>query len=289
MIGRIGCVAALVCGLAAGVDAGRDYRLEETTSFRHTLRFAGSGGRALVVRTLHGSIRVSGGSGEDVRLEARRTVRADSREELARGEREAVLTVSDQRSTVEAIVREPNSPACGEDWEGGWQRRPRYHVRYDFEVRVPQATRLVLCTINGDAIDVEGTNGDFQISNVNGRITIDRVRGSGSATTVNGPITASFLDIPRTRSEFRTTNGNVTATWPADLAADLRMKTFNGGLFTDFDVTPVATSATAAGERRNGRFVLKTNEFTTVRVGRGGPEVTLESFNGSVRVLRANR
>ena len=65
------------------------------------------------------------------------------------------------------------------------------------------------------------------------------------------------------------------------------MKTFNGGLFTDFDAQPLPSPVAAAGERRNGRFVYRANELTRVRVGDGGPEITFETLNGNVRARRA--
>ena len=117
---------------------------------------------------------------------------------------------------------------------------------------------------------------------------MENVHGSGSARTVNGAIVASFSERPRAASEFKTTNGNVVVAFPADLAADLKMKTFNGGLFTDFDVQPLPQPA-AVAERRDGRFVYRSNQFTLVRAGGGGPELTFETFNGDVRVLRAAR
>jgi hypothetical protein len=288
MSGRIAHLAVVLGALTIVVDAA-DYALRDETLITRTLRFGGQGERTLDIRNLHGSIRVAGADGDAVQLEARRTIAADSESDLRRGEREAVLSFVEGVPTIEAVVREPNGPVCGEDWDGGWRRRPSYHVIYDFTVRVPARTRLRLCTINGREITVSGTTGDFDIENVNGRITMNNLRGSGSATTVNGPVTASFLDTPRRKSLFKTVNGNVTVTWPEGLAADLRMQTFNGGLFTDFTVEPIEVKPTPAAGRRDGRFVYRSNQFTQVRVGRGGPEVTLESFNGNVRVLRAAR
>ena len=61
----------------------------------------------------------------------------------------------------------------------------------------------------------------------------------------------------------------------------------NGGLFTDFETQPLATTAPTTGERRNGKFVYRVNEFTRVRVGGGGPEITFETLNGNVRARRA--
>jgi hypothetical protein len=67
----------------------------------------------------------------------------------------------------------------------------------------------------------------------------------------------------------------------------LRMKTLNGGLYTDFDVT-VMPSAPVVAERRNGTFVYRNDRFAAVRVGRGGPQITFEGVNGDVHVLRGD-
>jgi len=113
------------------------------------------------------------------------------------------------------------------------------------------------------------------------------VGGAGTAHTVNGPVTVTFTANPKRESSFKTVNGNVDVTFRDGLAADFAMKTFNGGLFTDFDAQPLATTVQAAGERRNGRFVYRANEFTRVRVGNGGPQITFETLNGNVRARRS--
>jgi hypothetical protein len=65
------------------------------------------------------------------------------------------------------------------------------------------------------------------------------------------------------------------------------MKTFNGGLYTDFDVQPLPGKVEAGGERRDGRFVYRANQFSRMRVGSGGPEIRFETLNGNVRARRA--
>jgi DUF4097 and DUF4098 domain-containing protein YvlB len=162
----------------------------------------------------------------------------------------------------------------------------RYNVTFDFTIRVPRDVALRLCTINGGELIVNGTRGDFDVTNVNGLIDMREVAGSGRAHTVNGPVTVTFTANPRQPSSFKTVNGNVDVSFPQGLAADFSMKTFNGGLFTDFDAQPLASTAAAAGERRNGRFVYRANQFTRVRVGSGGPEITFETLNGNVRARR---
>jgi hypothetical protein len=161
-----------------------------------------------------------------------------------------------------------------------------WDVRYDFTIRVPKNTRLDLCTINDGNIVVSGTQGDFNIHTINGRITMDDVGGSGEATTINGRVTATFNTAPRSASLFKTINGDVVLEMPERLAADLRMKTFNGGLYTDFEVEPVNQPINVSMRRENGKYVYRSSGFTSVRAGGGGPELTLQTLNGDVRVLR---
>jgi DUF4097 and DUF4098 domain-containing protein YvlB len=159
-------------------------------------------------------------------------------------------------------------------------------VTFDLNVSVPANTDLVLCTINGGEITLDGTEGDFDLSNVNGVIRATNVKGSGSARTVNGGITASLLESPRQDQAFKTVNGDIVVTWPSNLSASLRLKTLNGGLFTDFDVTPDRVAPASGRRDADGLFVLKTNRYAAVRVGNGGPTLTLETLNGDVRVVR---
>jgi len=274
----------LVAVLGIAPAAQDDVRGDET--IRRTLRFAGSGARTLDLRVITGSITVQGHDGGSVELVATRTTRADSEADAAAAGRNVTLDIADGGPTVSVIVREAPRPACGERGWNGSSRRPRYRVRVDLTVRVPRDTSLRLCSVNGGDLRVDGTFGNFDVENVNGRIDMTGIRGAGKAVTVNGPVTVTFDRNPEGDSTFRTVNGDVDIRFRDGLSADLRMKTFNGGLFTDFDVVPIPGPAGVA-ERRNGMFVYRGGGFTTVRAGRsGGPVMTFETLNGDVRALR---
>jgi hypothetical protein len=274
---------------AARGPAEADFPVRDESAISRTLHFAGSGERTLDIRTIHGSIRVVGADRSDVQLDVRKTIRAQTDVALGAAERDVAIDIVDDAARLEAIVRDPGGSPCGDETgrRGRWWN-PAYVVTFDFTIQVPRETQLRLCTVNGREVLVTGTRGDFELDNVNGRITMENVRGSGSARTVNGAIVASFGERPRAASAFKTTNGDVVVAFPADLAADLKMKTFNGGLFTDFDVESLPQPV-AVAERRDGRFVYRSNQFTLVRAGGGGPHLTFETFNGDVRVLRAAR
>ena len=285
-------LATLVFGavLLAPVQAQRSARydvMDESTVTR-TLSFAAGGGRTLDVRNINGFIHVEATNDAAVQISIRKVIRADTSDDLAEAQRDVRLDFAEGTPRVGATVTDRNGHVCGERNDGrGWRGRVRYSVEYDFTIRVPRGVALRLCTINSGDVIVRGTQGDFVVENVNGPIEMHQVAGSGRAHTVNGAVTVTFTANPTAQSSFKTVNGNVDIVFPDGLAADFAMKTMNGGLFTDFDAQPLASPVAAAGERRNGKFVYRANEFTRVRVGNGGPEMTFETLNGSVRARRA--
>jgi len=288
-------LATVAIGLAlvGSADAQRSSRYDvvEESAVTRTLVFAAGGGRTLDVRNINGFIRVEATEDGAVQISIRKVVRAETRNDFDDAQRDVRLDFSEGAPRVGAIVTDRSGHVCGEPWNDRGPRwdRVRYEVRFDFTIRAPRHTALRLCTINGGDVIVTGTQGDFDVDNVNGLIDLRQVAGSGHAHTVNGPVSVTFTANPKQPSSFKTVNGNVDVSFPDGLAADFAMKTMNGGLFTDFEVQPLAGTVKSAGERRDGRFVYRANEFTRVRVGNGGPEIAFETLNGNVRARRSGR
>jgi hypothetical protein len=286
-------LATVVIGAAlimpAQAQRSSRYDVVDESSVTRTLSFAAGGSKTLDVRNINGFIHVEATNDPAVQMSIRKVIRAATQDDLAEAQRDVRLDFRDGAARVEAIVTDRRGHVCGEPSQDEGRRwdRVHYDVRYDFTIRVPRDVALRLCTINSGDVVVTGTQGDFDVDNVNGLIEMNQVAGAGTAHTVNGRVTVTFTANPARASSFKTVNGNIDVTFRDGLAADFAMKTFNGGLFTDFDAQPLATTAAAAGERRNGRFVYRANEFTRVRVGNGGPPITFETLNGNVRARRA--
>jgi len=285
-------IGAITTGSTLGVDLARaadqDLAVRRETSSTTTLALADGGTRTVDLRTVNGTIKVTTDGGREVRLTTTRRTAAERESDLADADRDVRLETASQGGTVSAIVHDRDN-VCGESNNSrndSWWDRRRYQVRVDLVAVIPQGTRIRLCTINGESVVANGTFGEFDISNVNGRVEVTGVRGSGRAVTVNGPVDVTFAESPRDASEFRTVNGNVIVRFPSDLSADLRLKTFHGELLTDFDVQSLPTAATR--HERNGHVIYRAGT-TTVRVGRGGPTLTFDTLNGDVRILRAGR
>jgi hypothetical protein len=275
----------------APLTAAPDMPVRRETSSHLTLRFEAGGLRTVDLRTISGSIRVTTENRDDVRLTLTRRTRAEREADLITADRDVRLDTSTRGAAVAAFVRD-REQTCGENFNSGrdsWWDRQRYHVDVDLTAVIPAGTRVRLCTINGEAVIATGAFDDFDVSNVNGRIELSGVRGSGRATTVNGPVTVTFAGAPRDNSEFKSVNGDITVAFPSNLDADLQLKTMHGELLTDFDVEPLPMQAQATRSTAKGRYVYKAGGATRVRVGRGGPELNFETLNGDVRILRGGR
>jgi hypothetical protein len=280
----------VAAALAVGCTTSARGLVRDERRESRRLQFSGSGIRTLDVRTLNGSIRVTGDGGSDVRLEAVTRVEADDDATLRTGLQEVKLEAEERGLTVGVTVRDDGRNTCGDqNWQRGpaWWDRRHYSTSTDLTLQVPRDVRVRLCTVNGGMVTVSGVTGDFDVSNVNGKVVLADLGGSGSATTVNGDIDASFTAPPRAESRFKTVNGTIAATFPRNLSADLSLKTFNGGLFTDFDTTPLPATAERVERPDRPKYVYRRGGVTKVRVGAGGPELTFDTLNGDVRIQRA--
>ena len=153
------------------------------------------------------------------------------------------------------------------------------------EIRVPLRTNLELGSVNGQTITVENVEGEIEIESLNGSVTLTNVAGSVLANTQNGPITATLSRVMADKAmAFTSFNGKVDVTMPASIKANLKMRSDNGDIFTDFDVQlQQAPAAAGRGTRNNrGKFQIEVNRSVYGSVNGGGPEIELRSFNGTI-------
>jgi DUF4097 and DUF4098 domain-containing protein YvlB len=114
------------------------------------------------------------------------------------------------------------------------------------------------------------------------------IAGSGLASTVNGAVSVRFKKNPDSRCGFQTVNGSIEIEVPDDFSADLKLKTFNGNVLSDFDVTGLPRHASAP-EKIGRRTLYRGDEFFSVRAGHGGPDMVFETLNGDIRILRTHK
>ena len=274
-------VLAALVGLASEVGGLPGAVAAEPETIRRTLAWTpGAANATFELSNTRGDVHIVAEDRADISIVATQTVeRQGSSNDLG-------PSVDFRQDGGRALVcGDSTHCGCHVDWPRAerWRDDKRTKVRVDFEVRVPKKAALDVCAVNGALLRVEGTEGSYNLHHVNGDLQLSRLRGSGRASTVNGNLVATFDEAPEAPSDFKTVNGRVDVTLPASLSANLRLKTLNGGLYTDFETTPLPSTPTA--ERRNGSG-YRANRYASVRAGNGGPELTFETLNGDVQVRK---
>ena len=266
--------------LAAGAwDDDHRWKLEEKETLKRTFDTGSGSGRKLLVDNVHGFIHITGASGSQVQVSIEKHIYADSSDAMAEARRDVKMDMSQQGNFVRLYEDGPFRSANGTNYRG--DNHYGYRVVFDFEVQVPFDTELVLKGVNS-GIQVKKTAGDYDIHGLNGGIEMEDVAGSGLVSTLNGKVKVTFSKNPARATQFKTLNGSVDVYFQNGLNADLKFKKLNGGIYADFEVT--AQPQTVAGDSKSGKFVYRSDGKTAGRAGKGGPELSFDTLNGSIRL-----
>ena len=158
----------------------------------------------------------------------------------------------------------------------------------DIKVQVPVQTSVRVKGIHGGQVRIENINGEIEVENMSGDVNLLNVSGSVVANSMSGKVTVSLNTVtPDKPMSFSTMNGDIDVTLPASLKANLKMKTQQGDIFTDFDVqiTPSAAAPKLPDVPvRAPRFRNPTDRSTSATINGGGPEIQFTSFHGNILI-----
>ena len=228
----------------------------------------------LEASVMMGSISVSAYEGSEVQVEVSFEGDPDDDEE---GEEREGLTRIPSHSAGVTIEEKNNKIEISTDWS---------NEEIYIKVKVPVRTSVHLDGLNGELVEIDGVTGQHELSHTNGGIKAVNVRGSVIADTTNGDVVVELLEIdPDTPMSFSSFNGDVEVTLPASTQADLRMKSGQGDIYTDFDVQLQPTQPRVTREQEGEGFRVRMEKEVLGKIGAGGPEFRFKTFNGDI-ILR---
>lgn len=112
----------------------------------------------------------------------------------------------------------------------------------DFTISVPRNTHVIVQSSFGGDIVCSEIGGDIEINSMHGEVRLDGLSGGALVSTMNGEITATIAKLQDNRPlSFTSMNGEVLVRAPADAKANVRLRTHNGSILTDFDETALVT------------------------------------------------
>ena len=161
--------------------------------------------------------------------------------------------------------------------------------RIDITLKVPFKTSLDLRTVNNGEIMVEKVEGELNVNHVNGPVTLKNIGGSVVANTVNGDLTVTFdniyLNKPMSFSSF---NGDVDVTFPANAKFNLKMKSDQGEIYSDFQLQtkPAPAKMEKEEKKEKGKYMVSFEKSVFAALNGGGEEVVFKTFNGDIYIRK---
>jgi DUF4097 and DUF4098 domain-containing protein YvlB len=224
-----------------------------------------------------GSITVKGADVKEVVVEAKARGDEDHMGGRAEGMKRIPMT-----STGLNIEAENNNVRVSTD---------SYQRTVDLTITVPTHTSLSLHSVNDGNIVVSGVDGDLDINNVNGEVDLKNIGGSVVAHALNGHVVATLNRVdPQKPMAFSSLNGDIDVTFPADLKANVSLRTDNGEVYSDFDVKllPNAPQQTVEDNRgKGGKYKVKIDKNVRGTINGGGQEIQFKNFNGNIYIRKA--
>lgn len=233
------------------------------------------------VNLLLGGIVVHGGSTKDVVVETRPRSEGRSDEEPVPPDAAGMHRLDLGRNAGLDIVEENNVVNIKTT---SWARHA------DLVITVPYHSSLQVKTLTNGEIYVEQVDGEIDADALNGKITLKNVSGSVLAHALNGAIRVTMDHVdPSKPMSFSTLNGEIDVTLPANIRANVRMKTDNGEIYSDFDVKldPGSRVVTGdSGEPHNRGHHIRVDQTLRGTINGGGPEYQFTSFNGQIFIRK---
>lgn len=241
---------------------------------------------------LTGSINVKGYEGKEVIVEAKVRERSLTDEGEEYEEQEEDQDEKDKASRIAGMkrigyastgleVEETNNVVSisTESWK---------HA-VDITIQTPRASSLELHTTNDGNILVENVSGELEVENVNGSNTLKNVSGNAVVNTVNGDVTVTMIRVtPDKPMSFSSLNGDVDVTLPADVKANVKMKSQQGDVYSDFDINlkPAPQKAEEVSKSGKGKYRISFEKYVYGAINGGGPEYVFNTFNGDVYIRK---
>lgn len=159
----------------------------------------------------------------------------------------------------------------------------------DLTIQVPYASSLEVASEIEGIIAIENVGGELEIKGGNGSVTLRNVSGTAVVHTMNGDIEAVLSKVSADKPlSFSNMNGDIDITLPADIKANVKMKSQMGNIYSDFDVVlksaPPKSENAEQGERGHYRISFERGILGTINGG--GPEITLTTYHGDIFIRK---
>jgi len=277
----------LVCAVVRAQDSG-----EFTVPFSNP-----SGAMKLVVDIKTGSVKVKGTARKDVLVKysnekeedndrdedddkhGKNKVKVKVKFDVDRDDKnkDGLKKISGGTMDLEASEFQNTVKVTSENWGQGM----------DVVIEVPSSINMKVKTYNDGDLAVDNITGVVELINYNGAIMATAISGTVIAETYNGDIKIVYDKLtPDTPLSYANYNGDIDLTFPAGTKASFKMKTKQGEIYSGFDAQVQKSAPVAKTESKTGVYKVQIDDWVKIDVNGGGPEVSVQTYNGDVYIRK---
>jgi hypothetical protein len=312
MTGFIPLVAALLSsGSVAATPAEPSAALSAAT--QQDFRWSGhiARGETLQIKGIIGDIRAEASSGDEVLVTAEKSGSNTSRvhvQMVRRGGGVVICAIYDGDDDDDGDSYRSRG-ARHRDRDGDDDDEPRDACNpgtnhsihgnapsVDFTVRVPAGVRLVARSVTGD-VYARGLHSPVDAASVSGSVTVSS-DGPVEARSVSGDVEATLGRTGGQNLEFGSVSGDVTLRMPEGVDADFSARTLSGEIDSDFPLTVGNGRGRGRdrdddddddGDSHGVRVRVRIGQHAEGRLGRGGPDISVNTVSGNITLRRLRR
>ena len=244
-----------------------------------------------------GNVKITGTSGDRVKVKVTRKLKAKSNAKLAKAKEEIYLDTMMLGSNLYFYVQNPYTileidEVGGRAWYNSrdqgkwrWNSHGDRDVKYEMtiEMQIPRNMPLRAYTHKKD-LHITGVTGMLNAGVHHGSLSLKDVKNIQSASGHHGDIDVTFSDNPDVDGKFNTHHGDIKLEFPNTPSAKVSMDSHHGSFYTDFDYSPLALKTSKTKSKRGTTY--KVGDGTSVQFGGGAHDIKMHSHHGDMYILR---
>ncbi len=229
----------------------------------------------LDIGLMRGSITVTGHDRPDIVIKVFPGEREDHGErQESHGKKAGLKLVKTLSGGVEVTERNNRASISGTG----------FNNTTDLEILVPRHTDLEMGVTMGDLL-AKGLIGEIEASTTNGKVTLTDISGSVVANAINGNVLVSLTQMTTNKAmAFTSVSGDIDLTLPQGSKANFRITSHFGEVYSglDMDLKQDVIKSKEDNREAGGGFAYRMEKILTGELGKGGPQITIETMNGTV-------